>query len=106
MQFETIVSSWARSLDWLSYLYGVLVVVSAGNHPTLPFEGGASALATLVGDERILAINKAMESAAGRRRLLSPAEAINVLTVGALHSDHAGAVPLGVRLGLFHRPRD
>ena len=98
MQFETIVSSWARSLDWLSYLYGVLVVVSAGNHPTLPFEGGASALATLVGDERILAINKAMESAAGRRRLLSPAEAINVLTVGALHSDHAGAVPLGYRI--------
>jgi hypothetical protein len=98
MQFETIVSSWARSLDWLSYLYGVLVVVSAGNHQTLPFEGGAPALATLAGDERILSINKAMESAAGRRRLLSPAEAINVLTVGALHSDDAGEVPLGYRI--------
>lgn len=98
MQFETIVSSWARALDWLSHRYGVLVVVSAGNHQTLPFEGGASALATLAGDERVRAVNRAMESAAGSRRLLSPAEAINVITVGALHSDHAGPVPLGYRI--------
>ncbi len=29
--FDTVLSSWARTIDWLSYYYGVLVVVSAGN---------------------------------------------------------------------------
>jgi len=33
--FETVLSSWARMLDWLSYEYGVLVVISAGNHGKL-----------------------------------------------------------------------
>ena len=33
--FETVLSSWARMLDWLSHEYGVLVVISAGNHGKL-----------------------------------------------------------------------
>jgi hypothetical protein len=32
LPFDAIMSSWARILDWLSFEYGVLVVVSAGNH--------------------------------------------------------------------------
>lgn len=34
--FDSILSAWARMLDWLSYKYGVLVIVSAGNHRHLP----------------------------------------------------------------------
>lgn len=33
--FDTMLSAWARTIDWLSYYYGVLVVVSAGNHTPL-----------------------------------------------------------------------
>jgi len=33
--FDSILSPWARIIDWLSYEYGVLVIVSVGNHPRL-----------------------------------------------------------------------
>jgi len=32
MQLATAMSPWARLLDWLSYRYKILFVISAGNH--------------------------------------------------------------------------
>jgi len=96
--FDTILSSWARMLDWLSHKYGVLVVVSAGNHchlPTSPTD--PATIASLKGGQRRAAINQAISDHQADRRLLSPAESINAVTVGALHSDATSGSQLGYR---------
>lgn len=95
--FDTLLSSWARMLDWLSYHYGVLIIVSAGNHRNLPLPTGDSELIkALNGNERRQATLHAQECDLLGRRLLSPAEAINAITVSATHDDEAGAmVPTG-----------
>lgn len=95
--FDTLLSAWARIIDWLSYHYGVLVVVSAGNHRRLPLAGtDSAALTSLPGDERRQAILESQEADPLGRRLLSPAEAINAVTVGAVHSDGTdGSAPPG-----------
>lgn len=98
--YDTAISSWARMIDWLSYTYGVLVVVSAGNHPGLPLPAHLNSrqLAALNGEERRAAVLAAQAADRGNRRLLSPAESINALTVGALHQDSSGAIPPGYRV--------
>lgn len=93
--FDGVLSSWARTLDWLSEAYGVMVVVSAGNHPTLPVPDGTDTLVALSGAERADAVNAIVAEAVPRRSILSPADSINALTVGALNADSAGDVPLG-----------
>lgn len=88
------VSPWARLLDWLSLKYGVLFVVSAGNHPTRLDLGGANA-ADLPGDRestRAAALS-AWTKDRRLRRILSPGEAINVLTVAALNDDEGEEDP-------------
>lgn len=86
--FDTLLSSWARIIDWLSYHYGVLIVVSAGNHLRLPLPTGDSkSITALEGDDRRQAILDAQEADPLGRRLLAPSEAINAVTVGAIHSD-------------------
>jgi len=87
-QFTQILSPLARLLDWLSVKYGVLFVVSAGNHtqaivtdiPRVDF--GA-----LSGSEKEAAVVRVLYGEARHRRILSPAESINSITVGALHHD-------------------
>ncbi len=87
-QFDGTMSPLARLLDWLSWKYNVLFLVSAGNHGR-PIELGGpwsevAAATPEVLHERIL---RAVAADARHRRLLSPAEAMNVLTVGAVHDD-------------------
>lgn len=94
VQFDGIVSSWARTLDWLSAEYGVVVVVSAGNHRPPEVPGGIQALSALNGPERAKAIATVVAEAIPRRSLLAPGDAVNALTVGALNSDEASDVPL------------
>ncbi|WP_426131682.1 S8 family peptidase [Pararhizobium sp. PWRC1-1] len=90
-------SVWARLLDWMSLEYGILFVVSAGNigreFPTGFADEAAYVAANPV--ERQAATMLAVEATKGIRGLLSPAEAMNVLTVGALHLDEAGDCPPG-----------
>jgi Subtilase family len=93
--FDGILSSWARTLDWLSANYGVIVVVSAGNHATLAVEGGAETISALSGRERAEAVNRAVARAFPRRSILAPGDAINAVTVGALNDDGAGEVVTG-----------
>lgn len=94
--FDHMMSPLARLLDWLSWRYQVLFVVSAGNHvgaidysalpqtdPSL-FDGV---------QERVI---RSVAADARHRRLLSPAEAVNVLTVASAHHDASkGPLPPG-----------
>ena len=97
--FDQALSPLARLLDWLAWKYGVLFVVSAGNHAT-----GLSLL-KCTGDLRTVPavalqrdLIRAVAEEARFRRLLSPAEAINALTVAATHEDRSGAsLPPGYR---------
>jgi hypothetical protein len=87
LQFDRFVSPLARLLDWLSFRHQVLFLVSAGNH-LAPLE-----VPTDVGTEDPQEIQHELLCAIGRkaayRRLLSPAESINALTIGAAHADNA-----------------
>ncbi|UHS61340.1 S8 family serine peptidase [Agrobacterium vaccinii] len=90
-------SVWARLLDWMSTEYGVLFVVSSGNitreFPTGFADEAAYAAASPVARQASTML--AVEATKGIRGLLSPAEAMNVLTVGALHLDDSGVCPPG-----------
>lgn len=96
--FARIMSPLARLLDYLSYRYSVLFLVSAGNitdrlpvpafKTTIEFEDAGA-------EEKEKAILSALNGQKGHRTLLSPAEAMNVLTVGAAHAGSAftGTLP-------------
>ncbi len=86
--FDRAMSSWARLLDWLSWKYNVLFLVSAGNHGhDIELNVARQDLASLSETEREQEIIKALAADSRHRRLIAPSESINAITVGALHSD-------------------
>lgn len=73
-----------RLLDWLSYRFNLLFVVSAGNHGeeiTVPAEVVSDADALKTAATRFVHQNGRL------RRILPPGDSLNALTVGALHAD-------------------
>lgn len=103
--FSREISPWARLIDWLSHRYNVLFVVSAGNDATAleiaTPRGSLSALSEV--RQRELALGALLQQA-DLRRLISPAEAMNALTVGALHADAINVEPVQNRFDLFDAP--
>ncbi|MBP3083107.1 S8 family peptidase [Mycolicibacterium fortuitum] len=94
--FETVLSSWARMLDWLSFEYGVLVVISAGNQGQLSLSPLVSTdLTGAVGVDRRQVLLEAIDRGQNERRMLAPAESVNAITVGATHDDSSDAVAQG-----------
>ena len=88
--FAGPMSPWAKLLDHLAERYGVLFLVSAGNiTQSLPIAGFAdwSSFERAAAAGRKNAVLEAIGKQKARRTLLSPAEALNVLTVGAWHED-------------------
>jgi hypothetical protein len=87
--FDGSMSAWARVVDYLSWRYRVLFVLSAGNHP------GSIDLPPAIGRADPAQLEQAVLNflaTQGRvRRLLAPAESINGVTVGSLHDDASGA---------------
>ena len=85
---ENGMSSWARLLDWLSFKYNVLFIVSAGNRlQDIELDVPRDDLQALSEEDRLKAVVRAIAADTRHRRLLSPAETINGLTVGADHID-------------------
>jgi hypothetical protein len=91
-QFDRSMSPLARLLDWLSYRYRLLFIVSAGNQ--IPFKriwdagipfGEYVKLDILKRDETVI---KWVADNSRNLRLLSPAESVNSLTVGASFEDN------------------
>lgn len=81
----------ARVLDWLSYKYKVLFCVSAGNYSdNIDLGISYSDFKKLPDDKKVEVTLKAISKKLSSRRLLSPAESLNSLTIGATHTDDAG----------------
>jgi len=91
--FHGQLSPWARLLDRLAHRFGLLFIVSAGNAPgeiAVPAYRTRIEFEDAAGDERAVAMIRALQALIAERRLLSPSETVNGLTVGACNSD---AVP-------------
>ena len=92
--FVREMSGWARLLDWLSWKYGVLFVVSAGNHgEAVTVDDPGVGVRALGQDARQRLVISALADETRHRRLLSPAETLNGVTVGAVHADASGPAP-------------
>jgi len=86
--FDGTVSPFARILDWLSWNYRVLFLISSGNYQQEITISKTNAERTeLAPAELSREVFGALHQNAHVRRILSPAESINAVTVGASHSD-------------------
>ena len=86
------ISPWARLLDHLAHAYGILFVVSAGNvNQPLPISrfDTMTAFEDADASTREEALLEGLGEQRSQRTLLSPSEAMNVLTVGAAHDEAA-----------------
>ena len=92
--FDSKMSPLARLIDWLSSKYQILFVISAGNYPeSLELDIPRANLTQIDADEMSNAVLRSIAAETRKRRLLSPAEAINALTIGAAHDDLVSQVP-------------
>ena len=86
--FDRGMSAWARLLDWLSWEHNTLFIVSAGNHlRDIELSIPRTDLQNLTVEKSERAVIKAIANDTRHRRLLSPAETLNGLTIGATHED-------------------
>lgn len=88
--FHGQMSAWARLIDRLSYRFGVLFVVSAGNHTSsfdVPNFANFSQFESATEAQRADGVMSAIGQLIAERRLLSPAESMNAVTVGAANVD-------------------
>ena len=86
--FEYQMSPWAKLIDYLSVKYQVLFVISAGNH-IFDLELGITneEFNKLSSEDKESLILRCISNTTHLRRLMSPAESINALTIGAYHHD-------------------
>lgn len=92
--FDREVSALARLLDWLAHRYNVLFIVSAGNHlDDIQLDIARDEFPALTPTQREDAVIKAVARDTRNRRLLSPGETANGLTLGATHQDLATDLP-------------
>lgn len=104
--FHFNLSSWAKFIDWLSEKYNVLFIISAGNYTrdiTLDIE--ESAFSELSENDKRQIVGNAIIRENYLRKILTPAEAINAITVGASHDDNSsGNMYPNHRIDLINEP--
>lgn len=104
--FDRELSPLARLLDWLSWKYKVLFLVSAGNHADDIRIAATIAEWRSLSDEALRSqVLHAICREQMTRRPYSPAEAINVLTVGAIHADESSMPNPDRRIDLLRGAR-
>ena len=92
--FDQALSPLARLLDWLAWRYKVLFVVSTGNHTQrIELSVRTRDFQSLSAEELQRHVIRSVVSDARHRRLLSPAESVNGLTVAAAHYDASPGTP-------------
>jgi hypothetical protein len=100
--FAGELSPWARLLDWLSYKHNVLFIVSSGNRADdLVLSVARESLKGLTREAQASVSMLALMQEDMHRRLLSPAESVNALTVGAAYSDASTSAQVPGRFVLF-----
>jgi len=104
-EFVRAMSPLARLLDWLAWKYQVLFVVPTGNLPSLAtgleLNVPREEFQALSQEERAQAALDAIELDTHFRRLLSPAESLNALTVGGVYADASTFPAMPGRFELF-----
>ena len=84
----------ARLLDWLSWKFNVLFVVSAGNHvDDIIVDVPRDEFESLSEDGKNRAVTAALWKSARLRKILSPADSLNAITVASTHEDGSQEVP-------------
>jgi hypothetical protein len=89
--FTGLVSPLARLIDYLSYKYNLLFLVSGGNveEPLeIPDYPSWTSFEDASEEDRERAVIRAMNLAKWKRTIFSPAESINALTIGGHHHDN------------------
>jgi len=100
--FFNQLSSSARLLDWLSYKYQVLFCVSAGNINTdINLQKNIDELRSLSNDELLSHTMLKIHEDRRNRKILSPADSINSITLGSIHSDRSTARNIGNRFDIL-----
>ncbi|WP_218578277.1 S8 family serine peptidase [Vineibacter terrae] len=92
--FHGQLSPWARLLDRLAYRFGLLFIVSAGNclQPFgIPAYANSTTFEDAAADDRAAETLRALGDIVADRRLFSPAETVNGLTIGACNEDRVSA---------------
>lgn len=92
--FTRLVSPLARLIDFLSVRYNILFLVSGGNVSApleIPDYANWTVFETAAPNDRERAVVRALNAAKHERTILSPAESLNALTIGAQHHDHVAA---------------
>jgi hypothetical protein len=95
--FTRMVSPLARLLDFLASRYNLLFLVSGGNVKVplaIPDFENWTAFESAAPEDRERAVLKALNAVKHERTILSPAESLNALTIGAQHHDN-----LAMRVG-------
>ncbi len=83
----------AKLLDWLSWKYSVLFIISTGNHVgTLELPIPYRDFKTLSGIKREQLIYQAIINDRRNRRILSPSESINNIAVGSISIDNSSSI--------------
>jgi hypothetical protein len=86
--FDGQISPWAKLIDYLSEKYQVIFVISAGNHlGDITLNMTNEEFLSLDADQREEVILRSISKEQYLRRLMSPAESINAITVASSHDD-------------------
>ncbi|MCR4292555.1 MAG: S8 family peptidase [Candidatus Kuenenia sp.] len=100
--FFNQLSSCARLLDWLSYKYQVLFCVSAGNINTdINIQKSINELRLLSNDALLSHATLKIHEDIRNRKIFSPADSINSITLGSIHSDRSTANNIGNRFDIL-----
>lgn len=100
--FDRELSPLARLLDWLAWKYKLLFLVSVGNHTdNITIEATGGEWRGLQPEALRSQVLHALRDEQITRRPYSPAEALNVLTIGAIHADDSTPHPQDRRVDLL-----
>lgn len=82
-------SSWSRLIDWLSFKYNILFIISSGNYvESIELELNGSSMASLTPEQKETLLIKSIINDNYKRKIIAPAESINAISVGAYNSDN------------------
>ncbi len=98
-RFAGVMSPWARLTDYVAWRYGILILISSGNiTDEIPVEDVDTwtDFENAPSEERQEIMLKGILRQRANRKLLSPSESINSLTIGAAHADHIAPNGQGV----------